>query len=257
MIVMNIPLWIIGSLMVGRQFGLGTFIGFFTSSLMTDLVNPARLYRWGVLRGMLEKYNMTEAGMPEASTWAMTDDIFVAAIAGAILLGVGIGIIFKSRASTGGTDVPVALLKKRFNISIGNGYLIIETAIILFTGLMFQDVNIVIWSYFALFLSSKFADIMTEGFSRVKAAYIISMDDGATERIKERIYTEMDRGVTYLRGIGSYSRKGIKVVYVTFHIRQTAVLRKIALEEDPKVFMVMHDVHDVVGHGFKTRSMQM
>jgi uncharacterized membrane-anchored protein YitT (DUF2179 family) len=257
MIVMNLPLWIMGILMIGRQFGVGTFVGFFTSAIMTDLVRPERLYRWGIMTDMIEKYNMKEGVLTPPLTWAMTDDIFVAAIAGAILLGLGVGMIFKSRASTGGTDVPVALLKKRFNISIGNGYLIIESLIILFTGYVFKDINIVIWGYFALFLSSKFADIMTEGFSRVKAAYIISMDDAAVERIKERIYDEMDRGVTFLRGIGSYSRKGIKVIYVTFHIRQTAVLKKIALDEDPMVFMVMHDVHDVVGYGFKTRELEI
>lgn len=257
MIIMNLPLWIMGFMLIGRQFGVGTFVGFFTSALMTDLVRPERLYRWGLMTGMIEKYNLKGGVLTPPLTWAMTDDIFVAAIAGSILLGLGVGIIFKNRASTGGTDVPVALLKKRFNISIGNGYLIVESAIILFTGYMFRDVNVVIWSYFALFLSAKFADIMTEGFSRVKAAYIISMDDAAVERIKERIYDEMDRGVTFLRGIGSYSRKGIKVVYVTFHIRQTAVLKRIALEEDPRVFMVMHDVHDVVGYGFKPRGLEM
>lgn len=257
MLVMNIPLWFVGVMAVSKQFGAGTFIGFFTSSLMTDLVSPTRLYRWGILKDMIIKYNSPGGVLTDPASWALTDDIFVAAIAGSILVGVGIGIIFKSRASTGGTDIPVALLKKRFNISVGNGYLIIETAIIIFTGIMFQDVNIIIWSYFALFLSSKFVDITTEGFSRVKAAYIISMDDGAVETIKERIYEEMDRGVTFLRGYGSYSRKGIKVIYVTFHIRQTAILRRIVLEEDPRVFMVMHDVHDVVGSGFKSRSLEI
>jgi uncharacterized membrane-anchored protein YitT (DUF2179 family) len=257
MIVMNFPLWIAGIIFIGKQFGFGTFVGFFTSALMTDLVTPQRLYRWGLLKDLIEKYNSREGVLLPPQLWAMTDDIFVAAIAGSILLGIGVGIIFKSRASTGGTDIPVAFLKKRLNISIGNGYLMIETAIILFIGFIFRDINIVIWSYFALFLSSKFADIMTEGFSRVKAAYIISMDDGAVERIKERIYEEMDRGLTFIRGVGSYSGREMRVIYVTFHIRQTAILRKIALEEDPLVFMVMHDVHDVVGSGFKTRSMEM
>ncbi|WP_020612010.1 YitT family protein [Sediminispirochaeta bajacaliforniensis] len=257
MIIMNFPLWIMGIVFVGRQFGLGTFVGFFVSALMTDLVAPKRLYCWNLMRDLIEKYNTKNGVLTDPLDWALTDDVFVAAIAGSILMGIGIGLIFKSRASTGGTDIPVALMKKKFNISIGNGYLIIESVIILFTGFVFRDINIIIWSYFALFLSSRFADIMTEGFSRVKAAYIISMDDGAVERIKERIYEEMDRGVTFLRGMGSYSRKGIKVIYVTFHMRQTAVLKRIALEEDPKVFMVMHDVHDVVGYGFKTRSLEM
>jgi uncharacterized membrane-anchored protein YitT (DUF2179 family) len=257
MLIMNIPLWLLGILFVGKQFGLGTFVGFLTSSLMTDLVSPRNLYKWGFLKDLIEKYNTVDGVLLPETSWAMTNEIFLATIAGSILLGTGIGIIFKSRASTGGTDIPVAWMKKRFNISIGNGYLIVETSIIFFTGYMFGDLNLIIWSYFALFLSSKFADIMTEGLSRVKAAHIICMDNASVERIKERIYDELGRGVTYLDGMGSYSRQHKKIIYVTFQIRQTAQLRRIAIEEDPDVFMVMNDVHDVVGFGFKTRAIEI
>jgi uncharacterized membrane-anchored protein YitT (DUF2179 family) len=216
------------------------------------------MYRWGILRDMFDKYNILDDGsIKPINQWALTDNIFVAAIAGALLLGVGIGLIFKARASTGGTDVPVAILKKHLNISMGNGYLIVETAIILFTGYMFRDVNIVIWSYFALFLSSRFVDIVTEGFSRVKAAYIIPASDEAAERIKDRIYSELDRGATYFQGMGTYSHLPKTILYVTFHIRQTSRLKRLVLEEDPNVFMVMHDVHDVIGYGFRTRSLEM
>jgi uncharacterized membrane-anchored protein YitT (DUF2179 family) len=151
----------------------------------------------------------------------------------------------------------VAILKKHLNISMGNGYLVVETAIILTVGIVFRDVNIIIWSYFALFLSAKFVDIVTEGLSRVKAAYLISMEKDARERIKQRIYEEMGRGATFLGGSGSYSRKPIEVIFVTFHVRQTSILTKIAREEDPNVFMVMHDVYDVIGSGFKSRSMEI
>jgi uncharacterized membrane-anchored protein YitT (DUF2179 family) len=258
MIVLNVPLWIVGIAFVGRQFGRGTFIGFFVSSVAVDVMSLQNLYRWGIFRGMIEKYNTTEAGVLQPERlWAMTDSVFVASIAGALLLGLGIGIIFKFRASTGGTDIPVAILKKHLNVSMGNGYLIVETAIILTVGIVFEDVNIVIWSYFALFLSAKFVDIVTEGISRVKAAYLISMDREARERIKERIYAEMGRGATFLNGTGSYSQKPMEVIFVTFNVRQTAILTRIAKEEDPNVFMVMHDVYDVIGSGFKTRAMEI
>jgi len=258
MIVMNIPLWFVGMIFVGRQFGMGTFAGFFASALAVDVLSPRRMYKWGFLREMFEKYNILPDGsIKPLNQWALTDSIFVAAIAGALLVGVGIGLIFKARASTGGTDVPVAILKKHLNISMGNGYLIVETAIILFTGYMFRDVNIVIWSYFALFLSSRFVDIVTEGLSRVKAAYIIPASNEAAERIKDRIYLELDRGATYFQGMGTYSHLPKTILYVTFHIRQTSRLKRLVLEEDPGVFMVMHDVHDVIGYGFRTRGIEM
>jgi uncharacterized membrane-anchored protein YitT (DUF2179 family) len=258
MIIMNIPLWIVGMVFVGRQFGIGTFIGFFSTAVAADLMAPSNLYKWGIMREMIEKYNTTpEGALQPVRQWAMTDDIFVAAIAGALLLGFGIGLIFKSRASTGGTDIPVAILKKHLNISMGNGYLIVETAIILTVGIVFEDVNVVIWGYFALFLSSKFVDIVTEGMSRIKAAYIISKDDAAVRRIRDRIFLEMGRGVTYLTGTGAYTEQERTVIYVTFHLRQTAVLKRLAREEDSEVFMVMHDVYDVIGSGFKTRTMEI
>lgn len=258
MMVMNIPLWIIGMIFIGRQFGVGTFVGFFSSAVAADLASPRNLYRWGIMRDLFERYNtLADGSVKPLSEWALTDSIFVAAIAGALMLGVGIGLIFKARASTGGTDVPVAILKKHLNISMGSGFILVETVIILFTGYMFRDVNIVIWSYFVLFLSSRFVDVVTEGISRVKAAYIITSSDERAERIKKRIYMELDRGATYFQGVGSYSKRSKKIIYVTFHIRQMARLRKLVLEEDPKVFMTMHDVHDVIGYGFRTRMMEM
>ncbi len=258
MIVMNIPLWIIGMIFVGRQFGMGTFVGFFSSAVAADLTAPRNLYRWGLLRNMFDKYNILPDGtFKPVNDWALTDSIFVAAIAGALLLGVGMGIIFKARASTGGTDVPVAILKKHFGISMSNGYLLVESVIILFTGYMFRDVNIVIWSYFALFLTGKFIDIVTEGISRVKAVYIIPSSDEKAERIKDLIYSELDRGATFFQGIGTYTKLPKKILYVTFHVRQTSRLKRIVLKEDPEVFMVMQDVHDVIGYGFRSRIMEI
>lgn len=257
MIIMNIPLWLIGMYFIGREFGAGTFVGFFISSLMVDFVAPARLYKWGLFVPLIEKYNTVNGQLKPLSELAMTDQIFIATIAGSMMLGVGIGIIFKSRASTGGTDIPVAFLKKKFNISVGNGYLIIETAIILFTGIMFGDLNLVIWSYFSLFLSSKFVDMVTEGLSSVKAAHIICSNDDAAERIKERIFNELERGVTYFYGEGGYLKNEKKILFVSFGIRQTAQLKDIILFEDSEAFIVMHDVHDVIGSGFKSRGLNL
>lgn len=253
MMMMNIPLWILGIWLVGRQFGLGTFVGFFMSSAMTDLVSPRKLYELGILTEMIERYNTVDGVMKASTEWAMTDDIFLAAIAGSMLLGVGLGLIFKSKASTGGTDVPVAVMKKYLGISIGNGYLIIETLIILIIGLVFSNLNIIIWSYFGLYLSAKFTDMVTEGISRVKTATIICSDTDAEERIKNRIYNELDRGVTFLSGRGSWSGSEKNLIFVAFGIQQASTLKSIAHQEDPNVFMIMNDVRDVIGFGFKSR----
>ena len=257
MLVLNIPLWLAGLYFIGKEFGIGTFIGFFISSLMVDLVSPARLYKWNILVPLIEKYNTVDGELKPLAELAMTDEIFIATIAGSILLGVGLGLIFKSRASTGGTDIPVAFLKKKMNISVGNGYLIVETAIILFTGIIFEDLNLIIWSYFALFLSSKFVDIVTEGLSRVKAAFIICSNQEAVERIKLRIFDEMNRGVTFFHGEGGYEMKEKRILFVSYSIRQTTQLKHIVQQEDKEAFIVMNDVHDVIGSGFKGRGLSL
>ncbi len=257
MIIMNIPLWIMGLIVVGRQFGMGTFIGFFSSSAMADLVSPRRLFDWGILKELIESFNMIDGSMKPVSEWAMTDSIFLAAIAGSMMLGVGIGFIFRSKASTGGTDIPVAMLKKYLGVSIGNGYLIVETVIIMIIGLVFGDLNIVIWSFFGLYLSAKFTDVVTEGLSRVKTATIICSDPQAEQRIKERIYREIDRGVTFIKGEGSYSGDAKNIIFVAFGMQQTAALKTIAHDEDPGVFMIMNDVRDVIGFGFKSRDLDL
>ena len=253
MIVLNIPLWIWGVTMVGRQFGIGTFIGFFVSSAMADLVAPRSLHRLGILTEFIERRNTVDGVLRSTAEWAMTDQVFLAAIAGSMLLGVGIGIMFKSRSSTGGTDIPVAFLKKRFGVSIGNGYLIIETVIIVCVGLIFADLDIVIWSYFGLFLSSKFVDLVTEGISRVKSATIVCSSPDAERRIRDRIYSQLDRGCTFLKGQGTWSGTEKNIIFVAFNLQQVATLTALVREEDPEVFMIMNDVHDAIGFGFKSR----
>ena len=99
--------------------------------------------------------------------------------------------------------------------------------------------------------------MITEGLSRVKAAHIICRDPEAVDRIKEWIFDEMGRGVTYFYGEGGFNEEKRKILFVSFSIRQTALLKQIALEEDKDVFIVMHDVHDVVGSGFRSRGLSL
>ncbi len=257
MLAINLPLWLIGILFVNRQFGLGTFIGFFTSSIMTEALTPERLFNWNIMRDIILKYNMVNGELKAPNEWAMTDNVFLAAIAGSILLGAGLGIIFRSNASTGGTDIPVAILKKYLNISIGNGYIIVETLIIFLIGIVFDDLNLIIWGYFCLFLTTRFSNIITEGLPNLKAAIIICNNEANVERLRRRIYEEMGRGVTYLKGYGTYEKKDMNIIFVVFNIRQNVKLLQIVKTTDPGVFMVITDVHDIMGYGFKSTKLQI
>jgi len=179
-------------------------------------------------------------------------DILLASIAGSALLGIGLGLIFKFRGSTGGTDIPVAILKKYTGVSISTGYWIVESFIILAVGMVFRNPAIVIWAYLNLFLASKMTDFAAEGMPYVKAVMIIT---DKPDEVRDAVFKKLNRGVTFLKAEGGYSRKQKDVIYICIHRRQVMMLRRILKSIDPDAFMVLHDAYDVMGYGFKQRTL--
>ena len=242
MLIINIPLFVIAWFFLGKQFGVKSFFGMFMGSIFIDLMNPELMYKnFPVLRDFIN-----------TQYWAFTDSILLASIAGSVLLGFSLGVIFKFRGSTGGTDIPVAMLKQYSGMSIGTGYWIIETLIIFSIGIAFKDLNLVIWGYLNLFITTQIVDITAEGIPYTKGAYIMSKFE---DNIKERIISELDRGITVFHSEGGYSGEKQNVLFVVVNRRQITSLRRLVKEEDPKAFMVLVDVNDVMGDGFKTRSL--
>ncbi len=250
MIVLNIPLFIVAFALIGRKFGLNSLYGMLAGSFFVDLFSVKRIYTHGLFTAILERYNIGK--MP--ADWAMTDNILLASIAGSILLGVGLGIIFRCRGSTGGTDIPVMLLKKYLGKPITAAYLMIETVIIVTIGVVFKDPNLIIWGFFNLLIASLVCDITAEGLPDTKAAFIISESH---DPIRRRIIEDLGRGVTVLNGEGGFDLKPRKFLYVAVSRQQIAELRDIVRDEDPKAFVILNDVHDVVGSGFRTRALEL
>lgn len=250
MLVLNIPLFILGVKVIGKQFGIGTLYGIVSGAFFTDFLSIHNLYKIEFLKNILEKYNH---GKPIAD-WAMTDNSLLAAIAGSTLLGAGIGLIFKFRGSTGGTDIPVAILKKYFNTSMTTGYLIIETGIVFVVGIIFKDPNLIIWGFFTIFVTSKICDLVLEGLPYVKGVYIISTKP---DEIKQEIFNELERGVTVFHGEGGYEGEPKKILLCAINQRQISSMRDIVKKIDPEAFVIMHDINDVLGYGFKSRHIDM
>ena len=241
MIVINIPLFVLAYIYLGKQFGLKSFFGMALGSFLVDLLSPELLYNnFPFLRNLINQ-----------QYWAFTDNILLASLAGSVLLGIGLGVIFKYRGSTGGTDIPVAILKQYTGKSIGTGYWIIESAIIFFIGVIFKDLNLIIWGYLNLFITTQMVDITAEGLPYVKGAYIVSINE---KEITDRIFKELYRGVTLYKAEGGYSGKDYNVIFCAVSRRQITQLRRIVKDEDPKAFMFLMDINDVMGDGFKTRT---
>lgn len=252
MILINIPLFIISFIFIGKSFGSKSLYGMVVSSVMTDLLSFPALHKMGIISD-LKPYTHILNGR---RIYAMLgpEDILLSAIAGSVLLGIGLGLIFLFRGSTGGTDIPVALIKQKANLSIGTGYYIVETGIILLVAIIFKSPKLLIWGYVNLFITVKITDLVSEGLPYIKGAYIIS---DATEDIRNDIFTKLERGVTYLNGVSGFHQRDIKIIFVVLNRRQVPLLTDIVKDADPDAFMIIMDVYDVLGYGFNSRSLNL
>ena len=252
MIILNIPLFIISFIFIGKSFGSKSLYGMFVSSIMTDLLSFPALHKMGIISD-LKPYTHILNGHKIYAMLA-PEDILLSAIAGSVLLGLGLGLIFRFRGSTGGTDIPVALIKQKANLSIGTGYFIVETGIILLVAITFKAPKLLIWGYVNLFITTKITDLASEGLPYIKGAYIISDD---VEEIRLQIFTKLERGVTYLNGVSGFHQRDIKILFVVLNRRQVPLLTDIVRDVDPDAFMIIMDVYDVLGYGFKSRSLNL
>lgn len=252
MIMFNVPLFILSFVFLGKRFGLRSLFGMFTTSILTDLLSLKNLYNLGIIKD-LTPYTFIDHGK---TIYAMMSpqDIYLSAITGSVLLGLGLGIIFRFRGSTGGTDIPVAFLKQKTGISIGMGYWFIETIIIMTIGIVFKDMKLIIWGYVNLFITTKLTDLASEGLPYVKGVYIISEKNN---EIKEEIYDKIRRGVTFFKAQGGYTGNDFNVLFCAMNRRQVAMMRDIVKDIDPKAFVLLTDVNDVMGYGFRSRNIDL
>jgi uncharacterized membrane-anchored protein YitT (DUF2179 family) len=240
MLIFNIPLFIIGVLSLGKMFGFKTVVSIFFVSFFTDLFSYKNLTKYPFINQFLYKIN--DYG------YSFTNEIFLATLAGSFLLGVGMGIVFRFNGSTGGTDIPALLLKKYFGISVGTGFLLIDSVIIFAIGIIFKNPNIILWGFVSLFISSKVTDYVLEGLPGTKGVFIITE---YPDQIKQYIIKNLDRGCTVFKGEGGYSGKNMDILYVVINLRELTKLKQTIAKVDPKSFVIINDVHEALGYGFK------
>jgi uncharacterized membrane-anchored protein YitT (DUF2179 family) len=175
------------------------------------------------------------------------DDYLLAAIAGGVISGIGIGMIFSVQASTGGTDL-AAILLQNYNrhISVPMIMTFIDAVIILIGAIAFGIGN-ALYATIAVFITAKVSDGILEGLKFAKMAYIIS--DEYT-KIAEAILRDMDRGVTGVSATGMYSNRDRKMLFCVVSKKEIVKIIEIAQKIDPKSFVIVSDVREVMGEGF-------
>jgi len=220
-ILINLPLFLLGGVKIGRRFFAGSLIGMVSSSVLIDAF----------------------------SVFAIQDlDPLLAVLYGGTVCGLGLGIVFVVGTSTGGTDIVVRLLKQKYrNVPLGQISMFFEGIVVVITGIVFRDVSKALYTGVTVYLCGKVIDAVIYKFDYSKVALIIS---DYHEKIAHQIGVQLDRGATFLLAEGSYSHAPKKVVLVAVKKQQLAELKELVVEIDPSAFIIVQEAHQVLGDGF-------
>lgn len=220
--LLNVPLFLLGYRYLGRKFFIGSLLGTLFSALFLEL--------------------FTLLPVPETEP-------LLGALYGGLFSGVGLGLVFLAGASTGGTDIIVRFLKRKFpDLRLGKLMLALDVAIALLTGFVFHDINKTLYSIITLYVCSVSLDGVLYGLDYSTVAMIIS---DHFEQIAQSIDRQLDRGVTYLDGKGFYSQQDKTVLLCAVRKRQVGQLKELVSAIDPNAFMILQEAHQVLGEGFK------
>lgn len=222
MLILNIPLIIITIIKVGKEIAIKGIFGTIVLSVFIDI---------------LERFN------------PLTDDRFLACIYGGILIGLGTAIVLRPNASTGGTDLLTYIIRAyKPHYRASNLIVIIDIAIVLLNVIFFKEIEVGLYSAIAIYLSGKMIDIVFEGIYFTKTMFIVT---NKYEEISQAIGEELDRGSTAIYAKGMYTREKKMILWCVASRGESAKIKQIAQELDPKAFIVISNAREAWGKGFK------
>jgi uncharacterized membrane-anchored protein YitT (DUF2179 family) len=178
---------------------------------------------------------------------AVTTDLMMATIFGTLISAVGMALVFNENASTGGTDILAKILNKFFHLDIGKSLLIVDF-IITFASILAFGINVGLYAMLSVILLGLIVDRLIEGFNVCKSVFIISKRN---DEISRYIINTLDRGCTFLKGMGAYTGEENDVLYAVVSRNQFIKLKKFIKEIDSQAFITVGEVHEVLGEGFK------
>jgi uncharacterized membrane-anchored protein YitT (DUF2179 family) len=246
--IFNLPLFYWGIKEIGKQFGWRTFVGFSLNSLFIDL-----------LRGEIPYFEGLAMQKNPAILYLLNQDFLFLVLWGAVLLGLGLGIIFKFKGTTAGSDIIAAILNRRLGLKPGNGIIVVDFFVIITAAFVigFKDlsdqvpvVSLTMYAFFLLFISSRIIDLVIDGFDYARSVLIIS---DKNEAIGNAIMNKLSRGATVLNGRGLYRNIDREIVFTIVAPREVSFLYNIIHEIDAHAFVIVANVHEVMGEGFKRR----
>ena len=222
-LVLNVVLFIVAFVFIDGKFGVKTIY----SSLGLSIII------W-----IIEKF---------LNPSAVTDDLMMATVFGTLISAVGMAFVFNENASTGGTDILAKILNKFFHLDIGKSLLVVDF-IITFASILVFGINVGLYAMLSVILLGLIVDRLIEGFNVCKSVFIISKKN---DEISKFIINTLDRGCTFLKGMGAYTCQENDVLYAVISRNQFIKLKKFIKEIDPQAFITVGEVHEVLGEGFK------
>ena len=224
MLIFNVPLFIIGIKILGAKYGLKTLYGAIALAVLVDVFAP---------------YTPT-----------LTHDILLNSIYGGLLVGVGMGLVFRFRGNTAGTALAAAILHKIFNITVGQALLILDFFVVAFAGIVFKSPELALYAIIAIFVTAKIIDLVQEGPNNSKAFFIMAAEP---ELLAEGILKEVDRGVTFLQGKGGYTGQDRELLLCVVETSEDTQLKELIYQHDPQAFIIVTDAQEVLGEGFSSK----
>lgn len=229
----NLPLSIWGVKVLGKEFGIKTFICFLLVAMFADGMP------W-VLKCM---------GVPNPTDpFQLHDEVLLASIFGGVVMGVGAGLILKTRSSSGGTDVLASVLNKITRKPIGMLQMTVDSVIVVCGLVVFQDWKVPFYSWLSIFLMGKVIDIVIQGYSNDKTFFIVSEK---TEEIRCYILTELHRGGSIVPVNGMYNRTEKEMIMTVVGRKEVVTLQRAIYKIDPNAFTTIVDAKEILGQGFK------
>ncbi len=222
----DIPLTIIGIKVLGPRFGMKTVVGFFSTAIFMDTIT----YFYG-----------SEPLVP--------GDPLLSAIFGGLFIGLGLGLIFKSKATSGGSDIVAMIIGKYTKLPMGQLMIFVDSAIVTIGLIAFQDWKIPLYSLIVIFITGKVVDLVLEGANYEKVLFIIS---DKSEEIRNKIVIDLNRGGTYLKGEGMWGHNEKSIVFTVVNRREMTMLQEYIHHIDPKAFVTVLNATEILGNGFKS-----
>ena len=230
-LLINIPLFVLAWKLLGKK------------SLYLSLLGTFSVSAWMALFEAMPLSHRYHHFIFEA----FKGDILLACIASGVVLGLGLGIIFNAGGTTGGTDILARVFNKYTSLTMGKLMLIVDAIVLVTVVVVFQDVRTAMYTLFFILIDTLVIDLIGEGGFAGKGFLIVT---AKPEDIAKKVSDDLGRGVTFIRGMGYYSRKDLDIVYCVVSRNEMKQMKDIVNQIDPFAFITISEAHEILGEGF-------